>query len=317
MKLCCLFVVEKLTEVESERSALSAQCGELEEELRSLRAKCETLSHQLVERSSVVSKLEASDMQKTATIGDLESELRRVRERLDALDAERRSLADTSMSQNDKYARQMRELERRLQTLGEERDAEQAENARRLALLNEQHAQSVSALHADYGSRMDEVTRAHEAALGMQQALHDERVLTIQRDLSKDFNAENLKLLAERNELRVELSKTLDELKAKTREHETDTSALGQRLALVQRQLVDALASSRTLGEERQAWQGEALAGRSTIGQQAAQIATLQAELDELRMLHDASSKDSQLELKVKMERLSKELNAKWSDTVK
>ena len=36
-----------------------------------------------------------------------------------------------------------------------------------------------------------------------------------------------------------------------------------------------------------------------------------------MKFLHETTSKDSQLELKVKLEKLTKELNAKWTDTTK
>ena len=40
-------------------------------------------------------------------------------------------------------------------------------------------------------------------------------------------------------------------------------------------------------------------------------------QLEHAKFLHETTSKDSQLELKVRIEKLTKELNGKWADTLK
>ncbi len=50
---------------------------------------------------------------------------------------------------------------------------------------------------------------------------------------------------------------------------------------------------------------------------QKIQIDALLVELEQSKFLFETTSKDSQLELKVKMEQLSKELNSRWSETLR
>lgn len=51
--------------------------------------------------------------------------------------------------------------------------------------------------------------------------------------------------------------------------------------------------------------------------QQAAQVLKLTTELSELKFLHETSSKDSQVELKCKLDLLTKDLNARWQERLK
>lgn len=43
----------------------------------------------------------------------------------------------------------------------------------------------------------------------------------------------------------------------------------------------------------------------------------LEQEFEKLTLIHEASTKDAEIDTKVKLEKLSQELNNKWNDTLK
>lgn len=135
--------------------------------------------------------------------------------------------------------------------------------------------------------------------------------------MNKDFTSENQKLTVERNDLRSKLDKLIDELKQKTKKYDTELSALSESLSKSQAEATQLAELNKELNEQKSRADDELAVLRETTTRQVKTIDELSAELDSLRVLSESTMKDSQLELKVKLENLSKELNAKWSETLK
>ena len=137
------------------------------------------------------------------------------------------------------------------------------------------------------------------------------------KDLNKNFTSENQKLVAERNELRGKLDRLMDELKTKSKAHESETSSLQENLSRIQNELKEFTLKNQELNEYKKKAEKELLTLRDEWSQQKELIEKLSAELENLRLSSEGTLKDAQLELKVKLEKLSNELNAKWSETLK
>ena len=81
--------------------------------------------------------------------------------------------------------------------------------------------------------------------------------------------------------------------------------------------LADLTEDNKTLNKLKNKLEAERLMSESTLQKQRESIEKLTSELEQLRFLHETTSKDSQLELKVKLEMLNKELNGKWQDKLR
>ena len=109
----------------------------------------------------------------------------------------------------------------------------------------------------------------------------------------------------------------LDELKSKTKKYDAEIQSLSDLLSTAQKDLSQAKNLNTSLDELNQKLDKDFNKLKQTSDKQFKEIEELTKELEHMKFLHETTSKDSQLELKVKLEKLTKELNAKWTDTLK
>ncbi len=137
------------------------------------------------------------------------------------------------------------------------------------------------------------------------------------KDLNRDFNSANQKLLTERNELRAQLDKLMDEFKSKTKKYESEIKSFTESIGTNEASLDKLKKENNELNTLNLTLQTDYNQIKEKSKEQHLKIDQLQTEIDQLRFLLESTSKESQLELKVKLEIMNKELNAKWSDTLR
>jgi hypothetical protein len=75
--------------------------------------------------------------------------------------------------------------------------------------------------------------------------------------------------------------------------------------------------SNRELNETKKAIENDLSFNKQENVKHKAEIGRLVEELEQMRILHETSEKDSQLDLKIKLDKLTKELNAKWAEQMR
>ncbi len=121
----------------------------------------------------------------------------------------------------------------------------------------------------------------------------------------------------ERNELRVQLEKLMDELKSKTKNYESELKSLTESLNMHETNVSKLTKENNELIDSNSFIQNDYNLMKQTSKEQHSKIEKLTKEIDELKFLLESTSKDSQYELKVKLDILNKELNAKWAETLR
>jgi uncharacterized coiled-coil DUF342 family protein len=121
----------------------------------------------------------------------------------------------------------------------------------------------------------------------------------------------------ERNELRVQLEKLMDELKSKTKNYESELKSLTESLNMHETNVSKLTKENNELIDSNSFIQNDYNLMKQTSKEQHSKIEKLTKEIDELKFLLESTSKDSQYELKVKLDMLNKELNAKWAETLR
>lgn len=121
----------------------------------------------------------------------------------------------------------------------------------------------------------------------------------------------------ERNELRVQLEKLMDELKSKTKNYESELKNLTESLNMYETNVSKLTKENNELIDSNSIIQNDYNLMKQTSKEQHSKIEKLTKEIDELKFLLESTSKDSQYELKVKLDILNKELNAKWTETLR
>jgi hypothetical protein len=108
-----------------------------------------------------------------------------------------------------------------------------------------------------------------------------------------------------------------NELKEATRKYESETKNLKESLSKTRADLDMSTKSNQELSQVKKAIENELALNKQENTEHKAEIARLEQELEQMRILHETSEKDSQLDLKIKLDKLTKDLNAKWSEQMR
>ena len=109
----------------------------------------------------------------------------------------------------------------------------------------------------------------------------------------------------------------MDDFKLKTKKYETEINSLTETLSVNETSLDKLTKENNELNTLNLTLKTDYNLVKEKSKEQHLKIDQLQKEIDQLRFLLESTSKESQLELKVKLEIMNKELNAKWSDTLR
>ena len=121
----------------------------------------------------------------------------------------------------------------------------------------------------------------------------------------------------DRERLQSELNKVLDELKHKTSNYDTEIKSLKKTIAKNESDLKDANSSIEKLTVKSEALEKEAKTSKQAFEDENKKRLHFEEEYEKLNLLLEASAKDAELHTKVKLEKLSQDLNHKWNETLK
>jgi hypothetical protein len=296
---------------------LQVKLTELEFENSSFKNRFDFQSKNLLEKSSEISQLEASNMQKQSTISDIQHELKKTKERLSHLEEERKLIENQSLTMNDRNTMLINSLQSQLSQLNSEKATQQQEFNEIIQTINLKHADQMSKIKSDFQYEREQITSEFESKMSNEQASFKEKLLTLELNLNKTFKAENQKLLHEKNELKEQLDRIYNEFKNKSGNYEADLKKTLDLLEKAESSVNDLTNRNQQLLQLKDQFEKECTQAHQISHQQVAQIGHLTNELEQLKFLHESTTKDSQLELKVKLEMLNKDLNSRWQEKLK
>ena len=124
-------------------------------------------------------------------------------------------------------------------------------------------------------------------------------------------------LMNENTDIKSQLDKVLDEYKQKTKFYETELKQFRTDLESTKNDLDQSLDQNQSLAQLRVKLEMENEQVKELATNQKLRIDELSEELEKLSVQHHNTLNDSQLELKVKLEKLNKELRAQWTETLR
>lgn len=261
--------------------------------------------------------MEASNLQSTSTISDLKQELQLVRERLDNIEKEKAALESENQTLNGRSSEQLKTLKSQIASLNEEKCLIERDYKQKLESLNDSNAKLIDKLNADFGIQKQEIVNSYENRLNVEKATYEEKMLTLERDLCKSYNAQISQLHVERNEFKTQLDTLSDQHKALLKNYQTESKNLDE----LYRKTVDQLNSLQIefdqLRKSKTKLDIDYSSTRETCEAQKVRIDELTNELEQLKVLFESTNRDSKLELKVKLEKLNKELESKWTEKLR
>lgn len=137
------------------------------------------------------------------------------------------------------------------------------------------------------------------------------------QDLTKNFNAENQKLINENIDLKFKYEKLLDEFKSKTKNLDENYQILQEKFDQLKIELNETLALNNNLNLTNKKLGNELNIANDLSKERKNRIDELEYELENLRFVFESTTKDSKLEFRIQIDKLNKELNAKWEETLR
>jgi hypothetical protein len=256
-------------------------------------------------------------MQKNSNIADLKSELSSAKDRLSFLENERKNLENENVSINSHSSKLIKSMEDEIAALKRERDNEKAELSNRLKVTIDLSKEEIEKIRTDLAIEKQELINSYESRLATEKASFDEKLLRVERDLNQNFNSENQKLMIENNETKAMLDKALDEHKSKTKFYEAELKQYRAELESTKASLDHNLSQNIDLSNTRAKLEFENGQIKELASSQKLKLDELTDEFERFKTLHTSTLNDSQLELKVRLEKLTQDLNARWADTLK
>ncbi|XP_064630713.1 protein FAM184A-like [Lineus longissimus] len=310
-------LARELAEVRQEASEAMMKLRQVEAELTASKQRCEDQAAEMIKKSALIGELEATRLQNEAMISDLSSELSRLKDKLAWLEKERRSLEMKSSSQTEEQFNQIRSLERALEDLSVEKQTQKEKYDRELKNLQERANQREKLLLQEHESRVNELLSTSGAETQKtKQSLEDE-LKRLKQELESKLESETARLTKERDDIRAEYEKTKTDLTSQLEAAKAEI----KRLEALIKESRDGLGSASTkvsaLNEASAKLQKELEATKSDLLSSQKSSKNLQGELDKLQGIHDTSLKDHKVELETRLDKLTKELEEKWTDTLR
>lgn len=135
--------------------------------------------------------------------------------------------------------------------------------------------------------------------------------------MTKNFNAENQKLLNENTDLKLKYEKLLEDFKLKTKNLEENYQILQDKFDQLKIELNENLALNNKLNLNKNKLECELNTANDLSKRRKTRIDELEKELENLRFVFESTTKDNNLEYRIQIEKLNKELNEKWEETLR
>ncbi|XP_013402625.1 protein FAM184A-like [Lingula anatina] len=307
----------QLSDAKHETAQAITRLKEVEGELAASKERCSEQAADMLKKSTLLGQLEATRLQNEATIKDLESQLSKLKDRSAWLEKEREGLQNKTLSQEEEKNHQLKSLERSLEDLSLEKQALKERYERDLNSLEESHAKREKELQNNHEAEMMELKKMHKEELENQRKASTEMITQLKKENQDKIEALQKQHNEEITSMKAEYERVQGDLSHKLKTAEEEVRRLEKLVKESEQGLGSASSHIDSLKEASDKLKAELDSTKAELRAVSNQKSNLQAELEKLRAMHDTKMREAQLELKTKLDQLSKDLDAKWTDTLR
>lgn len=124
-------------------------------------------------------------------------------------------------------------------------------------------------------------------------------------------------MLNENTDLKFRYEKLIQEYKTKTKDLDENYQILQDKFDKLKIDFNQNLALNNNLNIAKTKYETEFKKANELSNERKIRIEELEKELENLKFLFESTTQDNKLEFKIQIEKLNKELNAKWEDILK
>ncbi|XP_026522044.1 protein FAM184A [Notechis scutatus] len=305
---------KQLDDVKEEEMSLLSKHKEVEIELAATRERLQQQATDLVLKASHVGMLQATQMTQEVTISDLESEKSRLKEKLSQLEEERNVLHSKTQSLDERQRQQLLTLEKRV---NEARETQQEYYEKELMKLQVKLEGETVQIKEAHSKVLEELAWKHNTALEAAHNNANKEKKKLQMELEQQFEKEKQRFEDEKNLLRQQLESLREELTTKLTSSNQEVEHLQDVLKRSEQGLSTAEGHISSLQETQEILQKELELTQAKLRETADSLYNVEGELNQERQHHEAMIITMREEEKLKLDRMARDLEIKWTENLR
>ncbi|XP_065257736.1 protein FAM184A isoform X3 [Emys orbicularis] len=305
---------KQLDDVKEEEISLLSKHKEVESELAAARERLQQQATDLVLKASHIGILQATQMTQEVTIRDLESEKSRLKEKLSQLEEEKNLLQSKTQSLDERQRQQILALEKKV---NEARETQREYYEKELIKLQTRLEGEAALLNEAHSKTLEELAWKHHTAIETAHSNATKEKKKLQLELEQQFEKEKLHLEGDKNQLRQQLENMREELTTKLTSANQEVCRLQDLVRKSEQGLGTAEGHISNLQETQEILQKELELTRARLRETTDSLYNVEGELEQERQQHEAKISAMREEEKMKVDRMARDLEIKWTENLR
>ncbi|XP_074920007.1 protein FAM184A [Chelonoidis abingdonii] len=305
---------KQLDDVKEEEISLLSKHKEVESELAAARERLQQQATDLVLKASHIGILQATQMTQEVTIRDLESEKSRLKEKLSQMEEERNLLQSKTQSLDERQRQQILAMEKKV---NEARETQREYYEKELIKLQTRLEGEAAQLNEAHSKTLEELAWKHHTAIEAAHSNATKEKKKLQLELEQQFEKEKLHLEGDKNQLRQQLENMREELTTKLTSANQEVCHLQDLVRKSEQGLGTAEGHISNLQETQEILQKELELTRARLRETTDSLYNVEGKLEQERQQHEAKISAMREEEKMKVDRMARDLEIKWTENLR
>ncbi|KAG9493424.1 protein FAM184A isoform X3 [Eleutherodactylus coqui] len=305
---------KQLENVKQEEMSLLSKQKDLESELAAARERLQQQATELVLKASHIGMLQATQMTQEATIQDLESEKARIKEKIARLEEERAMLQSKNQNLDERQRQQILALEKKI---NEAKQTQRECYEKELINLRIKFEEETVQLKEANAKTLEEMSWKHQAALEAVQTSSNKEKKKLQMELQQQYEKEKLCLEDDKNQMRQQFESLKEELTNKLTSANQEICRLQDLVKKSEQGLGSAECHITNLKDAQDRLQNELDVTRERLRETSDSLFAVQGELEKERQQHEAVICTMREEERLKIEKVARDLELKWTESLR
>ncbi|XP_075718525.1 protein FAM184A isoform X3 [Rhinoderma darwinii] len=305
---------KQLENVKQEEMSLLGKQKDMENELAAARERLQQQATELVLKASHIGMLQATQMTQEATIQDLESEKARIKEKIARLEEERALLQNKNQNLDERQRQQILALEKKI---NEAKQTQRECYEKELINLRIKFEEETVQLKEAHAKTLEEMSWKHQAVLEAAQTSTNKEKKKLQMELQQQYEKEKLCLLEDKSQLRQQLESLKEELTNKLTTANQEISRLQDLVKKSEQGLGSAECHITSLKDAQDRLQNELDITRERLRETSDSLFAVQGEQEKDRQQHETVISAMRDEERLKIEKVARDLELKWTESLR
>ncbi|NP_001087755.2 family with sequence similarity 184 member A L homeolog [Xenopus laevis] len=305
---------KQLENVKQGEMSLLSKHNDMESELAAARERIQQQATELVLKASHIGMLQTTQMTQEATIQDLESEKARIKEKITRLEEERSLLQSKNQNLDERQRQQILALEKKISEAKQTHRQCYEKELMNLRIKFEEETVQLKEFHAKI---VEEMSLKHQAALEAAQNTANNEKKKLQMELQQQFEKELSELEESNNQLRQQLGNLKEELTERLTTANLENVQLQDLVTKSKQGLGSAECHITSLKDTQDRLQKELDVTSERLRETNNSLFAVQGQLEKEKQQHEAILSAMREEERLKMDKVARDLELKWTETLR